>query len=88
MSGMVGFLAVIIAAGLLARAQWLNGWKRHGLLSAATASGFLLAVLGIMSGPGSASPTNTLGFWAAIALSFVWLASTCRWARTVPGQTH
>lgn len=80
-SGLVGFLAVIIAAGLVARLQLHAGHTRRGVFSAATAGGFLLAVLGIMSGSGSASAAVTLGFWAAIACSFAWLASTCRWAR-------
>lgn len=82
-SGMVGFLAVIIGAGLVARAQLRAGLTWRGLLSAATAGGFLLAVVGIMSGSGSASAAVTLGFWAAIACSFVWLASTCRWASRI-----
>ena len=79
-SGLLGFLAVIVGSALLARTQLRAGHTRRGLLSAATASGFLLAVVGIMSGSGSASASVTLGFWVAIACSFAWLASTCRWA--------
>ena len=82
-SGMIGFLAVIIGAGLIASFQLRHGHTRRGVLSAATAGGFLLAVVGIMSGSGSASAVVTLGFWAAIACSFAWLASTCLWASRI-----
>ena len=79
-SGMVGFLAVILASGLLARSQLRSGERLRGLLSAVTAALFLLAIIGIMSGSGSASAGLTLGFWAVIACSFAWLATTSRWA--------
>lgn len=79
-SGLVGFLAVIAGAAVVARAQLRCGLVRRGLCSVATAGGFLLAVVGIMSRSGSATSVVTLGFWAAIACSLVWLASTCQWA--------
>jgi hypothetical protein len=75
-SGMVGFFAVILASSLLARSQLRSGERLRGMFSAATAALFLLAIIGIMSGSGSASAGLTLGFWAAIACSFAWLATT------------
>lgn len=87
-SGLVGFLAVIIAAGLFARSQLLAGTKGRGLLSATTSGGFGLALVGIMSGSGSASAGVTLGFWVAIAGSLAWLASTSRWAGRIAARTR
>lgn len=87
-SGLVGFLAVIVAAGLFARSQLLAGTKGRGLFSATTSGGFAFALVGIMSGSGSASAGVTLGFWAAIASSLAWLASTSRWAGRIAARTR
>lgn len=85
-SGMLGFASVITASLLVARAQLRRHETRRAPASAATGASFLLAMVGIMSGSGSASAGVTLGFFAAIALSFLWLASTCRWAGRVADE--
>ncbi len=87
-SGLAGFIAVIIAAGLFARSQLRAGSRGRALWSAVTSGGFGLALVGIMSGSGSASAGVTLGFWAAIAGSLAWLASTSRWAGAIAARTR
>lgn len=80
-SGMIGFLAAIAACLVIARGQRRSGQPLRAGVSAATGVFFLAAMVGIMSGSGSASAPVTLGFWFAIAASLAWLAGTCASAR-------
>ncbi|MFJ7216409.1 DUF998 domain-containing protein [Amycolatopsis sp. NPDC098790] len=75
-AGGIGFLALVAACFAIgshlppARA-WYS--RLSGLL-------FLAGFAGVASG--SASPVVTLGFWAAVAVAFTWLATTSTYLRS------
>lgn len=68
-TGGVGFLCLIAATFVLTRAM-SRGWAWY---SRATGVAFLAGFAGIASG--SSSPAVVLGFWAAVAIAFAWLAA-------------
>lgn len=73
-AGGIGFLALIIAALVMAKRFRREGRTGRAVGSAVTGVAFLAGFVGISSG--SPSPTTTLAFTAAVVLVWAWLAST------------
>lgn len=72
--GGIGFLALIIAAFVLAERFRREGRRGRSAFSIVTGVGFLAGFVGIASGSGT--PAIVLAFVAAIVLALGWLSST------------
>jgi hypothetical protein len=77
-AGGIGFIGLIAACLVFARAFGRTGW---GLYSAATGVLFTAAFVGIASG--SPNTAVVLGFYAAVVLGWAWLTALALHTRTV-----
>ena len=72
--GALGFLCLILGCLLIGQYYAAQRRARMAWFSRATGVAFLVAFVGIAGG--SASPVVVLGFWAAVILTWSWLATT------------
>jgi hypothetical protein len=77
--GGVGFMALTGACVVFARRQLALGQRGFGAFSAATGVLFLVAFMGIASGP--PRPATVLGLWLGLTLTWAWLAAMAWRAR-------
>jgi hypothetical protein len=80
--GGIGFMALIAACLVFARRYFATGEVGMARFSAATGVVFLVAFMGVASGP--PRPATVLGLWLGLTLTWVWLA-TVAWRATALG---
>jgi len=71
--GGIGFMALIAACLVFARRYFATGEAGMAWLSAGTGVAFLVAFMGIASGP--PRPATVLGLWLGLTLTWFWLAT-------------
>jgi hypothetical protein len=79
MLGGVGFIALIGACLVFARREFALGDGGYGAFSVLTGVAFLIAFMGIASGP--PRPATVIGLWLGLTLTWIWLGGLAWRAR-------